>query len=195
MLGAEKDRLTLSILHISSSGDVRSNITKIHSNIEEAKELLEQFGLEIRDAPSASISSLRNRHNCYQAELKRLQDDFERQRANEFQDTNNDEFDEIGFRDQSQQRLLDNSERLERSGKKLTEGYKMIIETEGIANQTLRDLSEQRETIQRARGRVSIFNIFANGLGSIMVLILICILSSYGTQTQIYTDRIVSPTQ
>lgn len=74
---------------------------------------------------------------------------------NEFQDTNADDFDEIGFRDQSKQRLLDNSERLERTGKQLNEGYKMVIETEEMANQTLRDLSDQRETIQRARGRVS----------------------------------------
>lgn len=116
---------------------------------------LEQFGLEIRDAPPAAISGLRNRHNCYQAELKRLQEDFERQRVNEFQDTNADDFDEIGFRDQSKQRLLDNSERLERTGKQLNEGYKMVIETEEMANQTLRDLSDQRETIQRARSRVS----------------------------------------
>lgn len=73
---------------------------------------------------------------------------------NEFQDTNTDDFDEIGFRDQSQQRLLDNSERLERTGKQLNEGYKIVIETENIANQTLRDLSEQRDTIQRARSRL-----------------------------------------
>lgn len=74
---------------------------------------------------------------------------------NEFQDSNADDFDEIGFRDQSKQRLLDNSERLERTGKQLNEGYKMVIETEEIANQTLRDLSEQRDTITRARSRVS----------------------------------------
>lgn len=116
---------------------------------------LEQFGLEIRDAPAGQIPSLRNRHNCYLAELKRLQSDFDRQRLTEFQETNHDDFDEIGFQDQSKQRLLDNSERLERTGKQLNEGYKIIIETEQVANQTLRDLSEQRETIQRARGRVS----------------------------------------
>lgn len=86
--------------------------------------------------------------------MKRLQEDFDRQRVNEFQDSNTDDFDEIGFRDQSQQRLLDNSERLERTGKQLNEGYKIVIETENIANQTLRDLSEQRDTIQRARSRL-----------------------------------------
>lgn len=102
------------------------------------------------------MASLRNRHNCYQAELKRLQEDFERQRANEFQESNAEDFDEIGigFRDQSKQRLLDNSERLERTGITLNEGYKIVLETESMANQTLRDLSEQRETIQRARGRL-----------------------------------------
>lgn len=85
-----------------------------------------------------------------------MQEDFERQRANEFQDSNTDDFDEIGFRDQSNQRLLDNSERLERTGKHLNEGYKIVVETESMAHQTLRDLSEQRDTIQRARSRVSV---------------------------------------
>lgn len=136
---------------VSKETGFRSRTLATHSLFQ-----LEQFGLEIRDAPPAAISGLRNRHNCYQAELKRLQEDFERQRANEFQDSNTDDFDEIGFRDQSNQRLLDNSERLERTGKHLNEGYKIVVETESMAHQTLRDLSEQRDTIQRARSRVSV---------------------------------------
>lgn len=101
------------------------------------------------------MTGLRNRHNCYLAELKRLEQDA--RTAEFFDSTTADDFDEIGFDDQSQskQRLLDNSERLERTGKQLNEGYKIVIETEGMAHQTLRDLSEQRETIQRARSRVS----------------------------------------
>lgn len=116
---------------------------------------LEQFGLEIRDAAPSAMTGLRNRHNCYLAELKRLQEDA--RAAEIFDSTNTDDFDEIGFDDlaQSKQRLLDNSERLERTGKQLQNGYKIVIETEDMAHQTLRDLSEQRETIQRARSRVS----------------------------------------
>ena len=37
----------------------------------------------------------------------------------------------------SRQRLLDNSERLERSGKKLDTGYKVCVETEEIGNKIL----------------------------------------------------------
>lgn len=115
---------------------------------------MEQFGLEIRDAPASSISGLRNRHSCYQVELKRLQEDFTTQRANDFPDSLSIEDFDDSFQDQSQRRLLDNSERLERTGKQLNEGYKIVIETENIANQTLRGLSDQRDTIQRARARV-----------------------------------------
>lgn len=52
------------------------------------------------------------------------------------------------------QKLLDNTERLERTGKTLTEGYRVILETEQIGAAVLQDLSVQRETIQRSRGRV-----------------------------------------
>lgn len=54
------------------------------------------------------------------------------------------------------QKLLDNTERLERSGKNLTEGYRVILETEEIGAAVLQDLSVQRESIQRSQGRVSI---------------------------------------
>ena len=51
-------------------------------------------------------------------------------------------------------RLLDNTERLERSGKRLEDGYRTCIETEQIGSQVLEDLHSQRQTIQRSRDRV-----------------------------------------
>jgi vesicle transport through interaction with t-SNAREs protein 1 len=53
-------------------------------------------------------------------------------------------------------RLLDNSERLERTGRQLTTGYRIILETEEIGSQVLQDLHTQRETIQKSRSRVRV---------------------------------------
>lgn len=73
-------------------------------------------------------------------------------------------YDDWGANEQ-QRKLLDNTERLERTGKNLTEGYRVILETEQIGAAVLQDLSVQRETIQRSRGRVSWLDfIFAVGL-------------------------------
>lgn len=123
---------------------------------------LEQISLEIRDAPPDQRSSLTNRVNCYEVELKRLQQEFTKcknssQGASNFE--SDDDFDDIGFQDDSKRRLLDNSERLERTGKNLEEGYRIVLETESLGNNILQDLSTQRETIQRSRSRVSFFQL------------------------------------
>lgn len=62
----------------------------------------------------------------------------------------------IRLNEEQKQRLLDNSEKLERAGNHLTTGYQILLETEEIGSQVLRDLSHQRETIQKSRSRVSI---------------------------------------
>lgn len=69
---------------------------------------------------------------------------------------NSDHFTEgIRLNEEQKQRLLDNSERLERAGNHLTSGYQILLETEEIGSQVLRDLNHQRETIQKSRSRVS----------------------------------------
>lgn len=50
--------------------------------------------------------------------------------------------------------LLTNTERVERTGRRLNEGLRMAYETEEIGGQILNDLDQQRETIQRSRDRV-----------------------------------------
>ena len=52
-------------------------------------------------------------------------------------------------------RLLDNSERIERSNRKLEQGYRIAVETEQIGAQIMEDLHSQRQTIERSRDRVS----------------------------------------
>lgn len=67
---------------------------------------------------------------------------------------NDEVYDDWGGVSEQHRKLLDNSERLERTGKSLAEGYRVVLETEQIGAAVLQDLSVQRETIQRSRGRV-----------------------------------------
>lgn len=117
---------------------------------------MEQLGLEIREASVNTRPGLTNRLNCYQAELKRLQLEFTNAKTSKSTGYDSiDEFEDIGMQEGQKQRLLDNSERIERTGKTLEEGYRVIVETESIGIQVLQDLHTQRETITRSRGRVS----------------------------------------
>lgn len=59
------------------------------------------------------------------------------------------------MQEDQKQRLLDNSERLERTSKHLQEGYRIAVETEQIGAQVLSNLAQQRESIQKSRNRVS----------------------------------------
>lgn len=116
--------------------------------------------MEIRDANSNNKSGLTNRLNCYQAELKRLKQEFVNAKNNRsdtaitlYESTDYDNFGD-SINDEQQRRLLDNSERIERTGNRLADGYRTILESETIGATVLQDLSEQREKIQRSRSRV-----------------------------------------
>lgn len=65
-------------------------------------------------------------------------------------------FGELSLREEQKQRLLDSSERIERTNNKLVESYSILLETEDVGNNILRDLHSQKETIQNSRARVSI---------------------------------------
>lgn len=110
-------------------------------------------------------ATLSNRHQCYEAELKRLQLEFTNAKSDAAAAAYGDssDFDDVstgggggGIRSEQQQRLLDNSERIERTGRRLEDGYRTILETEGIGTTVLQDLSQQRESLQRSRARVRV---------------------------------------
>lgn len=113
--------------------------------------------LEVREVEPSKKQRCKTKLECYRAELKRLTLEYIKARAVK-QESLYDSAEDVDIRismDQKQ-RLLDNSETLERAGRKLNDGYKVVIETEEIGNQVMRNLSEQRETIQRSRNRVSL---------------------------------------
>ncbi|XP_023223039.1 vesicle transport through interaction with t-SNAREs homolog 1A-like [Centruroides sculpturatus] len=93
------------------------------------KELLEQMDLEVKSMPPNDRPKYQNRMKSYHAEFNRLNKELKTQ-------------------------LLDNTERLERSSRKLHTGYKISVETEQIGAEILNDLHSQRETIQKARQKL-----------------------------------------
>ncbi|RZF47218.1 hypothetical protein LSTR_LSTR004927 [Laodelphax striatellus] len=142
-----------------SGGERRHVISELDKLFDEAKELMEQMGLEVHELKSTDQSKLKTRIESYKAELKRLEQEFSNAKKNStLQDGYNDRIElyseSISVNEEQKQRLLDNAEMVERSGKKLTAGYQVLLETEDIGNQVLRDLHSQRETIQKSRSRL-----------------------------------------
>lgn len=117
------------------------------------------MGLEIRESGPTQKSVLQNRLYCYEAELKRLQHEFNIAQKVKKSNPNGgyesiDEFEEVGILEEQKRRLLDNSEKIERTSRQMEQGYRVIVETEQIGTQVLQDLNSQRETLQRARTRL-----------------------------------------
>ncbi|RLU24869.1 hypothetical protein DMN91_002960 [Ooceraea biroi] len=144
-------------IRIQSGGEKRAFIQDVDRQIEEAQELLEQMELEVRGMNGTARDRLRGRVESHRAELKRLTQEFQtakQPREDTMEITVEESWDNNVTEDQ-RKRLLDSSERIERTGRTLQNGYRMALETEEIGSHVLKELHEQRETIQRSRGRVS----------------------------------------
>ncbi|XP_023169954.1 vesicle transport through interaction with t-SNAREs homolog 1A [Drosophila hydei] len=138
--------------------------TKIDASLSEAQELLEQMGLEVRELNPLQRSTFNSKIQVAQAELKRLQAEYKQTKDRIRSKTNNfttldlagsgDYYEDVAITNDQRQRLLDNSERIERTGNRLNEGYRVAIETEALGAQVLNDLHHQRETLQGARARL-----------------------------------------
>ncbi|CAH1977997.1 unnamed protein product [Acanthoscelides obtectus] len=144
------------LLTASATRDRRQLISKIEKHVEEAQELLEQMELEVREVEPSKRQRCRTKLDCYRAELKRLTLDYIKARSVKqgvLYDSA-EELNDVRISSDQKQGLLENSESLERSNNKLEQGYRVIIETQEIGSQVLKNLGEQRETIQRSRNRL-----------------------------------------
>lgn len=134
--------------------DKRNLIVEINRGIDEAQEVLEQLGLEInQNSDAAQKKSQQMRLKSFQAELTRLEIEYNRSKNNSisFEDLSSDEFD---INEDQKRKLLDNSERLERTGNELNNAYRLVIETEQIGTIITSNLAQQRESISRATYRL-----------------------------------------
>uniref|UniRef100_A0A2C9LDN9 t-SNARE coiled-coil homology domain-containing protein n=1 Tax=Biomphalaria glabrata TaxID=6526 RepID=A0A2C9LDN9_BIOGL len=102
-------------------------------------------------------ASQRTEKQSYVKQADKLFDEaHELKRAKLGIDANRDELLGEDTHDSEDQRtrLLDNTETLERSGRRLDHGYRIAVETEQIGSQIMDDLHHQRQTITRSRARL-----------------------------------------
>ncbi|XP_018558827.1 vesicle transport through interaction with t-SNAREs homolog 1A isoform X5 [Lates calcarifer] len=112
------------------SGEEKTQLVlNVDKQLEEVRELLEQMDLEVREIPIQSRAMYNSRLKSYKQEVEKLEKDF---RAH----------------------LLDNTEKLERSSRRLEAGYQIAVETEQVGQEILSNLHSDREKIQRARERL-----------------------------------------
>ncbi|XP_065159900.1 vesicle transport through interaction with t-SNAREs homolog 1A [Atheta coriaria] len=145
----------IGILGTSTTKDRRQLISDIEKHVEEAQELLEQMDLEVREVDTNKRQRCRTKLDCYRAELKRLTLEYIKARSiKQVGYESAEDLNDVRIASDQKQRLLENSERIERTGKRLEEGYRVALETQEIGNKVLHDLHGQRETIQRSRNRL-----------------------------------------
>ncbi|XP_046752949.1 vesicle transport through interaction with t-SNAREs homolog 1A [Diprion similis] len=147
----------ISRIAIVNGGEKRALVQDVDRQVEEAQELLEQMELEVRGMSGAARDRLRGRVESHRAELKRLNQEFQsakRPKDDRGAEGGGDESWDTSITIDQRQRLLDNSDRIERTGRNLQNGYRMVLESEEVGTQVLKDLHDQRETIQRTRGRL-----------------------------------------
>ncbi|XP_070976617.1 vesicle transport through interaction with t-SNAREs homolog 1A-like isoform X2 [Oncorhynchus clarkii lewisi] len=103
-------------------------VLNVDKQLEEVRELMEQMDLEVREIPIQCRGMYQSRLKSYKGEMEKLEKDF---RAH----------------------LLDNTEKLERSSRRLEAGYQIAVETEQVCQEILANLHSDREKIQRSRDR------------------------------------------
>ncbi|KAF1598564.1 UNVERIFIED_CONTAM: hypothetical protein FQV16_0006908, partial [Eudyptes robustus] len=135
--------------------DKKQMVANVEKQLEEARELLEQMELEVREIPPQSRGMYSSRMRSYKQEMGKLEADFKRSRIAYSDEVRNELLGDDGNSSENQRaHLLDNTERLERSSRRLEAGYQIAVETEQIGQEMLENLSHDREKIQRARERV-----------------------------------------
>ncbi|XP_063818645.1 vesicle transport through interaction with t-SNAREs homolog 1A isoform X4 [Pseudophryne corroboree] len=138
-----------------SADEKKQMVTAVDKQLEEAKELLEQMDLEVREIPAQSRAIYSNRMRSYKQEMSKMEADFKRSRIAYSDEVRNELLGDDGNSSECQRaHLLDNTERLERSSRRLESGYQIAVETEQIGHGILENLSQDREKIQRARERL-----------------------------------------
>uniref|UniRef100_A0A3Q1JIZ4 t-SNARE coiled-coil homology domain-containing protein n=1 Tax=Anabas testudineus TaxID=64144 RepID=A0A3Q1JIZ4_ANATE len=145
------------------SGEEKTQLVlNVDKQLEEVRELLEQMDLEVREIPVQSRAMYNSRLKSYKQEMEKLEKDFKRSRIaysdevrNELlgDDASSSENQLIKLREE-RAHLLDNTEKLERSSRRLEAGYQISVETEQVGQEILANLHSDREKIQRARERL-----------------------------------------
>ncbi|KXJ12411.1 Vesicle transport through interaction with t-SNAREs-like 1A [Exaiptasia diaphana] len=109
----------------------RSTVSDVERAFDEANELLEQMDLEVREMAGNDKSKYTHRVKTYKNEMVKFQQDLIQRHG-----------------------YLSRWCRLDRTGRRLEEGYKMCVETEQIGVDIMDNLHRDREVINRSRDRL-----------------------------------------
>ena len=152
---AEITQLSGKLKQTTDSQEISEINKKIDVLFTDARETLEQIELETHGLQGRNKEKIVVRLDSYRAELKRLQQNFKtcQTEAKERTDrlelfTKSKDCAPDVFLDIEAEQILDSSSR------QLEDGRRLLAETEQIGGSVLEDLSSQRETLQRARGRL-----------------------------------------
>lgn len=151
--------ITNKISRSINSQDKNASLTNIESLFQEAKEIIEQMELEIRDINAVQKRSPEQKDkymniiNSYKTELSKLESEFNKQlkskkNLNSFEIQLNDEDTELNDLRQ------ENQASIHKMNNNLQNGYRMVLESEETGNTILSDLFSQREQMQRSRERL-----------------------------------------
>ena len=160
--------ITNKISRSINSSDRNASISNIENLFSEAREIIEQMELEIRDINSSQKRTPEQKEkylniiNSYKSELDKLELEFNKQLKNKskYQSANfeielneaKEEASELTeAKEQNQSTLL-------KMNKNLDNGFRMVLETEETGKNILSDLFSQRETMERARYRMRDIN-------------------------------------
>ncbi|XP_068610896.1 vesicle transport through interaction with t-SNAREs homolog 1A [Brachionichthys hirsutus] len=120
------------------SGEEKTQLVlNVDKQLEEVRELLEQMDLEVREVPIQSRPMYGGRLKSYQQEADKLDQEFKRSRIAYSDEVRNELLGDGAGSSENQMIklreerafLLDNTEKLERSSRRLEAGYQIAVET------------------------------------------------------------------
>uniref|UniRef100_A0A8D3BXE3 Vesicle transport through interaction with t-SNAREs 1A n=1 Tax=Scophthalmus maximus TaxID=52904 RepID=A0A8D3BXE3_SCOMX len=113
------------------SGEEKTQLVlNVDKQLEEVRELLEQMDLEVREIPIQSRAMYNSRLKSYKQEMEKLEKDFKRSRIAYSDEVRNELLgDDASSSENQRAHLLDNTEKLERSSRRLEAGYQIAVET------------------------------------------------------------------
>uniref|UniRef100_A0A7E4V1A5 t-SNARE coiled-coil homology domain-containing protein n=1 Tax=Panagrellus redivivus TaxID=6233 RepID=A0A7E4V1A5_PANRE len=131
-------------------------IRDVRKMLAEVNDLLDQMDLSVREleAGSTDRGKYELRVKSYYNDKKALDTELEKALARMRGGSDRSELFGDSESTFQEDQLIANTERLERTSRKVRDAYRTVVETERIGTDVLEDLGRQRETINRARERL-----------------------------------------
>ncbi|KAF9581724.1 hypothetical protein BGW38_001155 [Lunasporangiospora selenospora] len=142
------------------SGEVKKQtLRSADREIDEANEIVQQMEMELLNLPQASRTRLQARMRSYKADLERLKQTLKRAQSTSRSTADRDELlgginggvDLDAASMDQRTRLLNGTDRLAESSRRLQDSHKIALETEALGAGILTDLRVQREQIIHTR--------------------------------------------